>query len=68
MKTNVETEEKKPRKGEPETVQVICEVLDQDAVIHGCHHAKGKHLTLPKAEADVLVALDPPAVKVVGVG
>lgn len=66
MKKNAETKDES-REGATESLQVICEVLDQNAVIHGCHHALGKQLTLPKAEADVLTALTPPAVRVVGV-
>jgi hypothetical protein len=47
--------------------EVVVEILENGTLIHGCHHAAGKTMPLPKSKADVLASLTPPAVKIIGV-
>lgn len=45
-------------------LQVKVEVIDREAVINGCHHRKGKLLTLPASAAEFLERRG--AVKILG--
>ncbi|MBK1884100.1 hypothetical protein JIN85_16895 [Luteolibacter pohnpeiensis] len=58
------TKKDAPTKNDP---MVSIEILDQNAVIDNAHHAKGKVMQIEKSRADVLLAMNPPAAKIVGV-
>ena len=42
-------------------------ILTNGILINDCHHAAGKLMSLPKSQVDVLLSLNPPAVKVEGI-
>jgi hypothetical protein len=46
---------------------VKVQILTNGILIGDAHHAAGKVMDLPKSKADVLVAFNPPAVKILGV-
>lgn len=45
----------------------LVEILSHGIVIDDAHHAAGKQLSLAKSQVDALLALTPPAVKILGI-
>lgn len=47
-------------------VQLLCKVLSNGMIYADAHHAAGKILPMPEAQANALAATTPPAVEIVG--